>query len=193
MFSGIVSLAVAKEVAATQLEAQKIADGHYTSGASYTFTYDISSRGKIAGDLEEFRKIVAETYADARGWKRAGVTMKEVQSGGQAHVILASGDQVAAASPGCSAKLSCRVGSLILINDDRWMHATDAYNELNVSLANYRIMVINHETGHFLGHDHILKCEIPNGLGPVMIQQSTGLLGCRPNPWPLPSELWVRR
>ena len=193
MITSVLSLAVANKVASVQLEAQKIADGHFVSNSSYTITYDISSRGEIKGNLAEFRKIVAETYADARGWKRAGVTMKEVASGGQAHVILASGAQVAAASPGCSAKLSCRVGSLVLINDDRWNNGSESYDELGVPLIDYRRMVINHETGHFLGHDHIQKCETDGGLGPIMIQQSTGLVNCRPNSWPLPNELWVKR
>lgn len=193
MFGGIVSLAVAKEVAATQLDVQSVADKYYVDGKNYTITYDISSRGTVKGDLEEFRRIAAETYADKRGWIRAGVTMKEVESGGQLHVVLASGTEVKAASPVvCSDELSCRVGNQVLVNDDRWMNASDAYNALNVSLLDYRRMVINHETGHYFGHDHIVYCETGTGLGPVMLQQSTGLRGCKPNPWPLPSELWVK-
>lgn len=194
MFSGIVSLAVAKEVATAQLEVQEVVDKLYTSGQTYEITYDISSRGEVKGDLEEFRKLVAEIYADPRGWIRAGVKFKEVESGGQLHVILASGAEVKKASPiVCSDELSCRVGNMALINDTRWMNASDSYNALGVSLLDYRRMVVNHETGHYLGHDHIVYCETTTGLGPVMLQQSTGLRGCKPNPWPLPSELWVKR
>ncbi|MBR3176377.1 DUF3152 domain-containing protein [Candidatus Saccharibacteria bacterium] len=194
MLNGIVSLAIAREVASAQLSAQKTADEYYRSNANYTISYDITTRGTVKGDIEEFRRIVADIYADERGWIRAGVKMVEVESGAQAHVILASGEEVKNASPTiCSDKLSCQVGQLILINDDRWMNASDSYNALGVSLLDYRRMVVNHETGHYLGHPHIPVCEIPNGLGPIMLQQSTGLRGCRPNPWPLPSELWVRR
>lgn len=193
MFSGLIGIAVAKEVAATQLDAQKIADSYYTSGNSYTITYDISTRGTVKGDIEEFRKIVAETYADPRGWSRAGVKLTEVESGGQMHVILSQAEMVEAAAPTvCSATLSCQFGQYVYINDTRWMNASDSYNALNVSLINYRRMVINHETGHFLGHRHIVSCETQAGLGPIMLQQSTGLKGCKPNPWPLPNELWVR-
>lgn len=192
MFSGIVSLAVAKEVAAAQLEAQRVADEHYAKNVQYTIRYDVSTRGEVKGDIEEFRRIVAETYADRRGWIRAGVKFEEVDSGAQLHVVLANPAEVEAASPTvCSSKLSCRVGQYALINDDRWMNASDSYNALGVSLADYRYMVINHETGHYLGHDHIVNCETDTGLAPVMLQQSTGLRGCSPNPWPLPSELWV--
>lgn len=194
MFSGIVSLAVAKEVATAQLEVQEVVDKLYTSGQTYEITYDISSRGEVKGDLEEFRKLVAEIYADPRGWIRAGVKFKEVESGGQLHVILASGAEVKKASPiVCSDELSCRVNDMALINDTRWMNASDSYNALGLSLLDYRRMVVNHETGHYLGHDHIVNCETTTGLGPVMLQQSTGLRGCKPNPWPLPSELWVKR
>jgi len=193
VFSGIVSLAVAKEIAAAQLEVQQVVDAMYVSGKTYEITYDISSRGTVKGDLEEFRKTVAEIYADPRGWIRAGVKFREVPSGGQLHVVLASGVEVEAASPHvCSSTLSCRVGRYALINDDRWMYATDSYNSLGVSLLDYRRMVVNHETGHYLGHDHIVWCETDTGLGPIMLQQSTGLRGCKPNPWPLPSELWVK-
>jgi hypothetical protein len=110
-------------------------------------------------------------------------------------MILASGAEVRAAAPydnGCSATLSCTVKPLVLINDDRWMGGSDSYNELGVSLLNYRQMVINHEVGHFLGHGHIAQCETNLGPAPIMLQQSTGLRGCTPNSWPLPSELWVR-
>ena len=193
MFGGLIGIAVAKEVAATQLDAQKIADSYYTSSNSYTITYDISTRGTVKGDIEEFRKIVAETYADPRGWSRAGVKLTEVESGGQMHVILSQAEMVEAAAPTvCSATLSCQFGQYVYINDTRWMNASDSYNALNVSLINYRRMVINHETGHFLGHRHIVSCETQAGLGPIMLQQSTGLKGCKPNPWPLPNELWVR-
>lgn len=193
MFSGIVSLAVAAEIGKSQLALQKAADKVYFTGASMVVTYDVSTRGTVKGDAEEFRRIVAETFADERGWRRAGVTFKEVPSGGRLHMVLAEPSQVKAAAPGgCSDTLSCTVKPYVLINDVRWMNASDSYNELGVSLLDYRRMVINHEVGHFLGHEHIARCETAGGLGPIMIQQSTGLRNCRPNSWPLPNELWVR-
>lgn len=192
MFSGIVSLAVAKEVATANLDSMKIADQYFVKGTTYTVTYDVSSRGTIQGDLEEFRKIVAETYADERGWQRAGVTLKEVPSGGQLHVVLASGEEVKKVSPSdCSEELSCRVGRYVLVNDARWMNATESYTQAGISLSDYRQMVINHETGHYLGHDHV-ECDTAVGVGSVMLQQSTGLRGCAANSWPLPNELWVK-
>ncbi len=199
MLEGVLSLLMQAEIQKTQIEIQQKVDSYYTANPpaqtyKYNITYDISSRGVIKGNLDEFAKVVEATFNDPRGWLRAGVKFTRVQSGGRLHMILASGEQVRAAAPGgCSATLSCTVFPLVLFNDDRWMNGSDSYNELGVSLADYRIMVINHEVGHFLGHNHITQCETGTGVAPVMLQQSTGLRGCSPNSWPLPSELWVTR
>jgi hypothetical protein len=193
VFSGIVSLAVAKEVGLNQLEAQRIADAHYTRGVSYAVTYDVATRGEVQGDLETFRETVAKIFADDRGWKRAGVTFTEVESGGKLHMILASGPEVKKASPiVCSDQLSCHVNGSVFINDARWMGASSAYKARNVSVEDYRKMVVNHEVGHFLGHDHDLSCGRASGLGPIMIDKAEHLGSCQPTYWPLPNELWVR-
>ena len=187
------------EIQKAQLEIQQKADSYYVANPpqqtyKYNITYDISSRGTIKGDLDEFARVVEATFNDSRGWIRAGVKFTRVQSGGRLHMILAEGESVRAAAPGgCSAELSCTVFPLVLINDDRWMGGSNSYNELGVSIADYRTMVINHEVGHFLGHNHIAQCETSTGIAPIMLQQSTGLRGCKPNSWPLPSELWVTR
>ncbi|MBR3164277.1 DUF3152 domain-containing protein [Candidatus Saccharibacteria bacterium] len=194
MIEGLIGVAIATEVARVELNMQKIADGFYTKNISERVVkYRIETRGDIKGDKEEFRKVVAETLRDEKGWARAGVKFEEVEKGGELKMILASPKKVAEASAGCSDKLSCTVKSDVLINDDRWMGGSDSYNQLGVKVAEYRQMVINHEVGHFLGHDHIAKCEIENGTAPIMLQQSTGLRGCQPGVWPMPNELWVKR
>jgi hypothetical protein len=199
MLEGVLSLLLQAEIEKAQIEVQQKVDSYYVANPvkqnyKYNITYDISSRGTIKGNLDEFAKVVEATFNDPLGWMRASVKFTRVQSGGRLHMILASGEQVRAAAPGgCSATLSCTVYPLVLINDDRWVGGSDSYNALGVSLADYRTMVINHEVGHFLGHDHITQCETGTGVAPVMLQQSTGLRGCSPNSWPLPSELWVTR
>ena len=105
--------------------------------------------------------------------------------------MIASGAEIEKYA-GCSAELSCTVYPYVLINDERWRKATDSYNNANLSLDSYRQMVINHEVGHYLGHDHVTACGV-GGAAPVMLQQSTGLRGCTGNSWPLASELWVSR
>ena len=197
MLEAALSLLLQAEIQKTQVEVQQKVDSYYTVNppaqtVKYNITYDISARGVIKGDINEFAKVVEATFNDPRGWIRAGVKFTRVQSGGRLHMILASGDQVKAAAPGgCSADLSCTVFPLVLFNDDRWLNGTESYTQAGLSLADYRTMVINHEVGHFLGHNHLSACE--NGIAPVMSQQSNGLRGCTANSWPLQSELWVTR
>lgn len=198
MLESLVGLLMQAEVMKTQISVQETVDSYYVaeagnaSGHVIEIKYDVDSLGTVKGDLNEFKNVVAATLDDARGWGRAGLKFTAVEEGAQMHVFLAEASEVAKASAGCSAELSCTVKPNVYINDDRWLGASDSYNALGVSLANYRQMVINHEVGHFLGHDHITSCETESGLAPIMLQQSTGLLGCQANSWPLPSELWTK-
>ena len=206
MLNGLISVVLGASVAGAEMDLQKIADkverpvssqitSNESSDASRSnkkiVTYDVATRGKTKGTLENFKKVVAETFKDERGWRRAGVEFKYVENNGDLHMILAEPGIIGALG-GCSSQLSCTVKPSVYINDDRYMGASESYRALGISVENYRIMVINHEVGHWLGHDHIVSCETSTGLAPIMLQQSTGLRGCRPNYWPLSSELWVK-
>ena len=157
--------------------------------AKRTVTYRIETRGTIVADMDVFRAQVAETLADPRGWRSAGVVFKRVAEGGDFSVVLAEAGTVPSFSPVCSAQWSCRVGRYVVINQMRWRNASPSWNDADKPLRGYRHMVVNHETGHWLGHGH-LGCSGDGNLAPVMMQQSKGLDGCRHNPWPLPSERW---
>ncbi|MFI1993931.1 DUF3152 domain-containing protein [Actinoplanes sp. NPDC020271] len=75
---------------------------------------------------------------------------------------------------------SCRSHDNVVINVARWAKGVPDYG---ASLGVYRQYVINHEVGHRLGQAHEL-CPGKGDLAPVMQQQTLGLHGCRPNPWP---------
>lgn len=156
-----------------------------------TVTYRIETRGTIVASRDVFRRQVAETFADPRGWRSAGVAFRRVDRGGDFSVVLAEASTVPSFSSGCSATWSCRVGRYVIINQTRWRHASPSWNRADRSVRSYRHMVLNHETGHWLGHGH-LGCPGPGRAAPVMMQQSKGLDGCTHNPWPLASELWYR-
>jgi hypothetical protein len=79
-------------------------------------------------------------------------------------------------------EVSCRNGADVMINLRRWLEGAPA-SEL--SIRDYRTYVVNHEVGHALGYDHV-DCPGPGAVAPVMVQQTLGLGGCLPNPWPHP-------
>ena len=112
--------------------------------------------------------------------------------GGSFTLVLSEASQVPTFSPVCSAQWSCRVGRFVIINQTRWRNASPMWNQAHRALRDYRHMVVNHETGHWLGWGH-RSCPGRGAAAPVMQQQSKGLEGCRANPWPTPAERRVPR
>ncbi len=150
-----------------------------------TIKYEVSRAGATKANFREFRYTVDAVLNDPRGWSLNGaVRFRRVSRGGRFTVRLAS-PRVIGSYGGCSSYYSCRVGRYVMINDDRWRFATRSFRNQRLHL--YRQMVVNHEVGHALGFGHA-RCRRAGWRAPVMQQQSKGLDGCRPNPWPLPSE-----
>lgn len=77
-------------------------------------------------------------------------------------------------------RLSCRNGANVVLNGWRWAYGAETYGD---DLVGYRRYLVNHETGHALGYPHV-GCPATGQRAPVMLQQTKGLDGCRPNPWP---------
>ncbi len=76
---------------------------------------------------------------------------------------------------------SCRNEKNVVINIFRW---TSGAKDFGNDLSTYRIYLINHEVGHFLGWGHS-GCPSEMALAPVMMQQSKSTDGCIPNGWPI--------
>ena len=75
---------------------------------------------------------------------------------------------------------NCRNGDDVVLNSDRWTYGTPTFSSIDA----YHIYVINHEVGHFLGHEHEY-CAGAGLTSPVMAQQSrTREGGCTENGWP---------
>lgn len=155
--------------------------------ATRTVTYSVQTLGVITADVATFKQYANATLNDARGWAALGLRFTEVASGGDFTLILSEAAHLAD-YPGCGTDYSCNYGRYVIINQDRWQGATPSWNNAGGSLRDYRHMVVNHETGHWLGHSHA-SCGGAGQLAPVMQQQSIDLQGCKFNPWPLNSEL----
>ena len=147
--------------------------------------YSVSTRGSIRADMGAFRSVVAETYADPRGWLGGHHRFRFVKRGGDFTVVLSQARYLPGFSSVCSSMYSCRVGRYVIINQDRWRTGSPHFPG---TLEEYRHMVVNHETGHWLGRGHAY-CRSRGALAPVMQQQSKGMQGCRVNPWPLAREI----
>lgn len=168
------------------IENSRVADATLPSLETYRLnTYEVSTRGRVATDVEEFAATVAAIYADERGWKGAHQHFRQVRRGGDFTLVLAQAQTLRSFSPTCSVQYSCRVARYVVINETPWRKATPAFTG---GLGDYRSMVINHETGHWLGLGH-RSCARRGDPAPVMMQQSKGLGRCTANAWPLATEV----
>jgi hypothetical protein len=139
-------------------------------------------------DLEQFARDVAATYVDPRGWGLGGaVRLARVPAGGSFTIWLAASARVPRFGGPCDAFYSCMQDRNVVINEDRWLSGTPAWNGSGASLADYRHMVVNHETGHWLGFTHA-ECRGAGATAAVMQQQSISMRGCTPSAWPSPDE-----
>lgn len=159
--------------------------------AAKTVTYQVATKGRLTASVDEFKAQVAETLNSSKGWSRLGVRFERVNTGGQFTVWLSQDKEVPSFSPGgCDAIVSCTVGDNVIINETRWKNGSDAWNAAGGSLRDYRHMVLNHETGHWLGHGH-RYCGETGQQAPVMQQQTIDMQGCKPNPWPFQNEMYA--
>jgi hypothetical protein len=150
-------------------------------------TYAVEVEQGIPIDPSAFAASVDATLADRRGWTApGGLSLRRVGPGGSPgfRVRLATPATVDAhcAPLQTNGVYSCRQGADVMINAVRWFEGAA---ESHLSLADYRHYVISHEVGHALGHGHV-GCPSPGAVAPVMMQQTKGLAGCTPNPWPYP-------
>jgi hypothetical protein len=148
------------------------------------FTYSVATYGPVS-DVGTLDAFVEQVYADPRGWSRANVEFQRVPSGGDFTIVLANANTVPNYDPVCDPTYSCQSGRFVVINDDRW---TTGSSNWPGPLGAYRQMVVNHETGHFLGLGHAF-CSGPGDPAPVMQQQSIDMQGCATNSWPLDWEI----
>lgn len=165
-------------------------------GKGQKYRYRIDVEQGLGLDSVLFADAVQKTLNDDRSWAHNGaMTFERISSGEPAFVITL-------ASPGTTAvwceksgldttedNVSCDSAATdrVMINAYRWAQGASTFGA--DKLLAYRQMLINHEVGHRLGHNHV-NCRTPGALAPVMQQQTKTLnlngIKCRPNPWVYP-------
>ena len=70
------------------------------------------------------RRLTAQTYADPRGWRNAGVAFRRVSGASDFSLVLAEASWLPRFSDVCSVTWSCRVGRYVVINQTRWRYAS---------------------------------------------------------------------
>ncbi|MEV6909980.1 DUF3152 domain-containing protein [Amycolatopsis sp. NPDC051071] len=161
-------------------------DGQIAGQAGRLLHYRIAIEGDIAGvSTDGFVKAVESTLGDRRGWTGGGRwRLRRVGPEGPYDftIYLATPktrDLLCGRPDGYT---SCRNGNSVVLNVARWADAVPGYG---APLEVYRQYMLTHEVGHRLGRGHE-TCPVPGALAPVMQQQTLGLHGCAPNPWPYP-------
>jgi hypothetical protein len=166
------------------------------SGTVHHYTVDVEN-GVAGVDLTAFSHLVDTALDDSHSWagNHSGVALQRVDSSYTGavdfHVTLTSALTVRALC-GFEQQIetSCWApdhDSRVVLNVARWVRGTPAYI---ADLPAYHLYMINHETGHALGHRHSHAC-LADGAAPVMMQQTIGLKSvtgqlCEANPWPYP-------
>ena len=169
-------------------ELRVVAGARARSGHDNVQGFTVAVEGALPIDAAEFARTVEAILADPRGWAAGGYHLRRVPTrDADFSVVLASPALTDAlcAPIQTNGLFSCASGNVAVLNYRRWAEGADAYGK---QLDRYRTYVVNHEVGHILGHGHAW-CPAAGAAAPVMVQQTKGVAPCRPNPWPLPSEI----
>ena len=145
--------------------------------------YTVEIENGLRLDPAAVSHTIDTTLADRRSWPAAGFAFRRTGTPGDLRILLATPGTVdkLCAPLDTGGEVSCRNEDLVVLNARRWVFGAASYGR---NVAAYRQYLVNHEVGHFLGRGHV-GCPVKGGPAPVMLQQTLGLQGCKPNPWPI--------
>ncbi|MFI6698765.1 DUF3152 domain-containing protein [Streptomyces sp. NPDC050509] len=159
-------------------------------GGGRIVTYSVSVENGLKESAEAVASEVDEILADPRGWTADGATGFRRIAGDTADFVvqLATPDTVDRVcgeyNLDTGGEVNCNVGRHVMVNLKRWRLATPAYAR---DIPSYRALIVNHEVGHYLGHNHE-TCPGAGKPAPAMMQQIKGLRGCVINAWPYAAD-----
>lgn len=128
----------------------------------------------------EIRKAVSLILKHPKSW---AVDFKFTENPEQAELkIYLTSNEFIRNHCGFKTGLSCAMPGegVAFINSYRWHNGS---KHSGMYLKDYRTYVVNHEVGHLLGLKH--GTPVKDEPCPVMHQQTLGLQGSLPNPYPL--------
>lgn len=157
--------------------------------------YTVEYENGITGiDMNAVASTIEATLGDPRSWTGDGAfSLQRVDSGQIDFRITITSSITVRGLCGYEQQIetSCfdPTTGRVVLNDSRWVRGAVAYaNDIDT----YRRYMINHESGHALGFEHVYTC-LPGGKAPVMMQQTISVQAqdgqmCQPNPWPHPTS-----
>jgi len=153
------------------------------------FNFSLSVQSEVALDVNCLANLISTILNDKRGWRSVEDKPFHIvnESDADFNIIFATPNIVDELCYPLQTNgyYSCRNGKNVVINYFRWMSGAE---DFDTDLATYRLYLINHEVGHFLGWGHV-GCPAQGALAPLMMQQSVTTNGCIPNGWPLYERL----
>jgi hypothetical protein len=158
-------------------------------GSGTLYRYRVEVEAATGLDATAVAQVVDYALGHPRGWTRQPVAFQRVDSGDVDMVVrVAVPDTVDRMCAPMETKgvVSCRNGPDVVLNAARWNNGVDAYAG---DLDHYRIVLVNHEVGHLIGHHGHPPCPGKGKPAPVMMQlYYTGLQGCVANIWPYAAD-----
>ncbi|MEU1126319.1 DUF3152 domain-containing protein [Streptomyces sp. NPDC005899] len=154
-----------------------------TSGGKH---YRVEVEDGLDVDPDEAAEDIAKILTDPRGWSHGGGTSFHQVADGSAGLVIKiatpdTTDEICGRyGLRTGGEVNCRVGEKVMVNLKRWELGSPTFDG---TAAEYRALIINHEVGHWLGHEHE-TCPGRGRPAPAMMQQIKGLKGCVSNAWP---------
>jgi len=176
----------AESAGRTSSEGFLVAAGGGVHGTGQRWRYTVEVEPATGLDLDDVVREVTLALTDERSWA-ATRTLEQVGDPAAARIrlLIATPDTVdrlcAQVGLRTAGIFSCWNGRFAALNSWRWEVGATGFEDIRT----YRSYLVNHEFGHGLGYGHV-GCPSQGGPAPVMMQQSKGLDGCRPNGWPYP-------